>query len=312
MAENRMWSLLMHMGFNMWAESTRRTYLRCDRSLWNDTVQKAKTAGIDTLIIDVGEALRFEKHPELAVDGSLSREEMQNEVARLRAMGFEVVPKLNFSTCHNGWLGEYSRMVSTTPYYRVCEDVIAETCEVFKPKYFHIGMDEEDMKRMDYDYVVIRQNDLWWHDLYHIIDNVEKHGARAWAWSDYVCDHKDEYLQKMPKSVIQNTWYYLDDFVNRDPAVPQDVRNYLERRIRALNWLADAGYDQVAVGSIWSTCKNMSELVKYCETSIDNKNLLGYMQTIWEPCIEEKRDRYILGVDNLAETRELYLKTYSD
>ena len=303
-----MWSMLVHMGYNMWEESHRKPYLRCDRSLWNDTAEAAQKAGIDTLIIDVGEALRFDKYPELAVEGSLTHDEMQAEIARLRGMGFEIIPKLNFSTCHNGWMGEYSRMVSTTPYYRFCEDVIAETCAVFKPRYFHIGMDEEDMVRKTYDYVVIRQNDLWWRDLYHIIDQVEKQGVRAWMWADYICDHKDEYLQKMPKSVLQNNWFYGDDLVNRDPAVPQDVRNWLERRIRAFNWLADAGYDQVPAGSIWSKRENMRELVRYCETSMPTDHLMGYMQTIWFPCLEENRDKNMLAVETMAEARRWYME----
>lgn len=61
---------------------------------------------------------------------------MRKEVERLRAMGFEVIPKLNFSTSHDVWLGDYSRMISTPTYYRVCRDLIEEVAEVFKPKYF--------------------------------------------------------------------------------------------------------------------------------------------------------------------------------
>ena len=28
-------------------------------------------------------------------------------------MGLEVIPKMNFSTCHDSWLKNYQRMVST-------------------------------------------------------------------------------------------------------------------------------------------------------------------------------------------------------
>ncbi|MBQ1229154.1 MAG: uracil permease, partial [Firmicutes bacterium] len=40
------------------------------------------------------------------------------------AMGITIIPKLNFSTNHDVWLGEYSRMVSTSIYYGVCRDLI--------------------------------------------------------------------------------------------------------------------------------------------------------------------------------------------
>ena len=70
---------------------------------------------------------------------------MRAEVKRLREMGLEPIPKLNFSTCHDTWLGPYARMVSTPKYYEVAKDLIAETIELFdKPRLFHLGMDEED------------------------------------------------------------------------------------------------------------------------------------------------------------------------
>ena len=62
----------------------------------------------------------------------------------LRALGIEPLPKLNFSTCHDAWLGPYSRMVSTPAYYDVCRDLIDEVAELFGgPRFFHLGMDEE-------------------------------------------------------------------------------------------------------------------------------------------------------------------------
>ena len=65
-----------------------------------------------------------------------------------RQVSFELIPKLNFSACHDIWLKDYSRMLSTPIYYEVCRDVIQEVCEVFKPRYFHLGMDEEDEKHV--------------------------------------------------------------------------------------------------------------------------------------------------------------------
>lgn len=92
-------------------------------------------------------------------------------------MGFEVIPKLNFSTTHDTWLGEYALMVSTSVYYRVCKELIDEVCELFQPRFLHLGMDEEVYENQkDYDYVVIRQNDLWWKDFYYLVDCVEQHG----------------------------------------------------------------------------------------------------------------------------------------
>ena len=40
-------------------------------------------------------------------------------------------------------------MLSTTVYRQFCADLIKEVCEVFKPRYFHLGMDEENVFVME-------------------------------------------------------------------------------------------------------------------------------------------------------------------
>ena len=129
-------SLYLGLGNNMWCEwptdgadlklreSIRPDLkLRCRDDLWRKVTDHAAVSGVNTLVIDLGEGLRYPSHPELAVEGSWSPEKMRDEVARLKAMGVAAVPKLNFSTSHNGWMKEYRHMVSSSPYYRMCEDV---------------------------------------------------------------------------------------------------------------------------------------------------------------------------------------------
>lgn len=96
----------------------------------------------------------------------------------MRSLGLTPIPKLNFSTGHDAWLKEYSRMVSTPVYYQVCEDLIKEVAEAFDyPEYFHLGLDEEDAKNQRrLSYCCIRQGDLWWHDAYFFFDICEKRG----------------------------------------------------------------------------------------------------------------------------------------
>jgi hypothetical protein len=43
----------------------------------------------------------YPSHPELAVKGSWSPEKMKSELARLRALGLEPIPKRNFSASHD-------------------------------------------------------------------------------------------------------------------------------------------------------------------------------------------------------------------
>ena len=41
------------------------------------------------------------------------------------------------------------------------------------------------------------------------VREVEKYGARAWVWSDYIRRHPlDEFCKRMPKTVVQNPWTY--------------------------------------------------------------------------------------------------------
>ena len=98
------------------------------------------------LLLDLAEQIVYPSHPELAVKGSWAPERVCKELDRLRGLGLEPIPKLNFSTCHHFWLKEYSRMVSTPEYYKVCADVIRDVCEIFEsPRLFHLGWDEERM-----------------------------------------------------------------------------------------------------------------------------------------------------------------------
>ena len=180
-----MWATLVHLGTNMWYEPWDKGHeaftqlweipgsyeMRLDKTIWDRYMEYLKEKGVNTLVIDLGDGIIYDSHPELAIKGSWTKTEMKKELNKLNDMGFEVIPKLNFSSCHDAWMKEYSRMLSTPTYYKVCEDLINEVCELFDyPRYFHIGFDEEDYEtQRNYSYVVVRQNELWWSDLLKII-----------------------------------------------------------------------------------------------------------------------------------------------
>ena len=63
-----------------------------------------------------------------------------------------------------------------------------------------------------------------------------------WIWSDCYNGHRNEFLRRMPKSVLQSDWYYGGDF---DPKSSMAARAYLQ--------LDKAGFDQVPCGSNWAT-----------------------------------------------------------
>ena len=294
-------SYLLHLGYNMWADhdvsdwhsgyTSPKPYLRCDKELWDDVLDKMVDIGMNMVIIDLGEGVRYESHPELAVEGSWTGEQLRTELARIRGLGLEPIPKLNFSATHDTWLGDYHRMVSTETYYRVCSDLIAEVIDLFDtPRFFHLGMDEETARHQRrHEYVVIRQHDLWWNDFYFLVDQVEQRDVRSWIWSDYIWDHQEVFLKKMPHSVLQSNWYYGDDF---GPEVAY-AKAYLE--------LEAHGYDQVPTGSNWSKAENFGLTVDFCRQHIAPERLLGFMQTVWYPTLEECRDRHMEALDLVAK-----------
>ena len=301
------WAQLVHLGYNMWSDRESPEWnieyvsaerkLRFDTSLWDDLLRKFVDDGLTMVVIDLGEGVAYESHPELAVEGSWSTSRLKGELEKMRAMGLEPIPKLNFSTAHDAWLGELARCVSTPRYYAAVRDLIAEVIELFgHPPLFHLGMDEETYgNQTNYDYAIVRQFDLWWHDFTFMVDEVEKGGARAWIWSDYLWHHPDLFFRKMPGSVVQSNWYYGHAF--RDDI--DGVKAYLQ--------LEEHGYDQIPTGSNWSEPQNFQKTVRYCRERIAPERLLGFLQTVWKPTIERRRWRHFEASTEVGVAKAEYM-----
>ena len=306
-----MWAVLVHLGTNLWYEEGNfrgdgkkiwqqpaSPKMRFDRATWDKTVERFKESGVNTIILDIAEGMVYDSHPELATEGAWTREEMKAELERLDAMGFEVIPKLNFSVTHDYWLGEYSRMVSTSIYYKVCKDIIDEVCDLFKPRFLHLGMDEECYANQSkYDYVVIRQNDLWWHDLRYLVDCVEANGVRAMMWSDYARHRPTEFVEKCPKSVVQCVWYYFSKFTDEE----MDEMCFV--RVRPLTVLDRHGYDLLPCASVEYERENLEKLAEYCVANISPEHLLGLGTTTWIATTPEWEGMLNEAADTVKESR---------
>lgn len=303
------WANLIHLGYNMWIDREAPELegygqviigspkLRFDKSLWDDLLPKMAADGVNMVVIDLGDGVRYESHPEIAVEGAWTVKELRDELAKIRALGMEPIPKLNFSATHDLWMGPYSRMVSTPKYYEVCADLIGECIDIFdNPRLFHLGMDEETFgHQIHQQYVVIRQYDLWWHDLMFLVEQVEKRNARAWIWSDFIWNHKDEFIERMPKSILQSNWYY-DENLELDS---EPCKTY----VGAYKTLEENGYDQVPAGSNHSTPVNFGNTVKWAKGNIAPERLKGFFQTIWRPTTEEFRQRHMEAIEQIGAAR---------
>ena len=314
MKENakEMRGMFLQLGNNMWsdvpvkdwaltkkedlAEVSSLDVLRFDEEVWRRLTDRMVQKGFNAVVMDLGEGCVYPSHPELAVKGSWSAERLQKELARLRGIGIEPIPKLNFSTCHDTWLKEYGRMVSTPEYYRVCADVIRDVCEIFdKPRLLHLGYDEENFgNQRKYAYAVVRQGELWWHDFLFFVKTVEKLGMRPWIWSDKIWHGKDEFLSRMPKSVMQSNWYYRQWFDFE--TIPKERKVHLESFLT----LEKAGFDQIPCGSNWACDENIAGLVRFCRKNIAPERLKGFLMTTWGPTLPNHEAKLLRGIDLAA------------
>ena len=303
-------AVMLILGFGMWGnENFHDRQSIVDMEGWKRLTVLAAEKRANMLVLDIGEMLQWPSHPELAYPESWSVEAMRAEVARLKAMGLEVIPKLNFSTTHNWWLGKWRRYCSTKKYYQICDDLVRDAAEIFDhPRFCHIGFDEEAAgNQKDAQYVIARNGDLWYHDLAEHAKSCEKAGMRAWMWSDRGW-HDQDFVKKCPKSIIQSDWYYDEDLKGFDA---KQANVDFTKRLVLMDNLSKAGFDQIPCGSNWKSSlwiasgaksnRSFLELAEYAKQHIDSEHLLGMMMAPWAmPTKEEFKDNYE-GIEILGE-----------
>ncbi len=321
----RIWSYFIQLGHNMWRDATFRAEFNgpmqtqatgrfkpemyTDRAVWRQVIDFLPSCGINLVVIDIGEGLLYETHPEISVPGAWTREELRAELSRMRAMGLEPIPKLNFSAYHDEWLGEYSRMLGTKKYYEVVRDLIDEVCEVFdNPRFFHLGLDEEyipDHRKM---VTVIRSSDLWYHDLYFYMKCLEKHGARPWVWADPSRRNREEYVRRMPHDCIQSEAYY-------ERVVPRDKSGEFPGcgGLQSMVMLAKHGYDQIPCVSTWACDQNAAQVINFFENEgIMDEHFLGLLDAAWAPTDEISLYTLLNDAHRMRYAREMFERRHPE
>lgn len=318
------WGVLLHLSYNMWEDVSYPEWhdaaspqhhirhrsmsdtIQCNDDLWAELTQHMADVGCTMVTIDLGDSVAYETRPEIAVEGAWSVHRLREELARLRELGLEPLPKLNFSTGHDAWLHEYERAVSTPIWYEVAADLIAEVSELFdSPRFFHLGMDEEVLffQRFQH-HVVLRQHELWWHDLEFLVDQVMRSGVRPWVWSDHAWHAGAAFYQRMPRSVLQSNWYYGEVFSGEDTTDrPRTLSGEAEHHLTYLD-LETHGYDQIPTGSTWESDSNFAMTAGFSERHIAPDRLKGFLQTTWHPVLPEFRDRHLAAIDQVGRVIE--------
>ena len=283
MKNDMIWAYLIHLSANMWGDTEDskayepyRPQLVTEDEVWRQTVDYLPSQGFNTLVIDLGDGVQYESHPEISIPGAWSKDKLKAELDRLRSIGLTPLPKLNFSACHDIWMKDYSRMLSTKPYYQFCKDIITEVAELFgNPELFHLGLDEEVPElQTAFAYSCCRQGELWWHDAYYLFDVCDTVGVRPWVWADLEWIQKEQYLQKMPKSVMQSNWWYRNMDKKSDGS-------FVDDRINAYHDLDKASFDQIPTCSSVFQYSSAELTLKTLKEDLAPEHLKGYMTAPW-------------------------------
>jgi len=313
-AGDKIWSCFLHLSFNFagginhprWGNGP-RTEFEPEQTVWDDAVKKMAEQNINMVVINLDDSVLWRSHPEIALKNSWTPERLREELAKIRKLGIEPIPLLNFSATHDAWMGEYAKMVSSKPYYQFCKDLIAETIEIFdKPRFIHFGMDEETYGHQShFNYIVIRQKEQWWDDLLFYFDEAMMRGVRPWVWSDYVWNNPDLFFKKMPKYAVQSNWYYGEEFdIDKlSGGVKRYVQAYLDLNAAGYDQIPTASNDAIMYNPQRNNNKSIGNTVEFASKHINDKHLLGFLQSMWMPTIEQFRPNIMQTIELTGEAR---------
>src|SRR5699024_4758993 len=104
--DEKIWGLFLHLSYTMWDEYvspsvaiTRergyRLYLRVRDKLWYDALERMAEEGMNVVVITLGDAVKDESPPEIAVRGAWSVKRLREELEKIRKLGIEPIPELN-------------------------------------------------------------------------------------------------------------------------------------------------------------------------------------------------------------------------
>lgn len=327
--KQRIWAILVHLSMSEWG--TKYDKLLFDEDMWDYIVEESAKTGINTIVLDVGDGIVFGSHPEISCEGAWTRSKLRKELARCKEKNIALIPKLNFSTAHDIWLGEYHRKVSTAEYYRVCNDLIKEVYELFEhPEYIHIGMDEEHLRVMKKSKLItLRQGELYWHDIRFLMDCVEDTGAKVWMWADPLIDFTEGYREHIkPHEAVLSPWYYsaykkehwtyiptasqvTQIYYSEDKYTSLGIQ-YVEEDPHLVNFrsvpltLMSEGYRYVPCCSALANDYNTEDLVEYYKNGAPDEQILGYITAPWKSTTMDKKETFEKSFRFLKEARGKY------
>ena len=245
---------------------------RFDLNVGLEVIDAIVEAGLNLLIIDCGDGVKYESHPELAREYTVPMTHLGRLVNRAQEKGIEVVPKLNFSHSslhrHNDWFRPYNEFFDNDEYWRIAFELIDELVQTCRPRrFFHIGMDEDhDRAHSQYIEAIVRLWDgLRERGLRPIIWNDSSHGGRALVHAE----KSQAAEKKIPKDIVQVVW----DYSHAQPDV--------------VGRLVSEGFE------VWGAPGESPEQVSKWRQIILRCGGQGLLGTMWVPCRRSNRSKLI-------------------
>src|SRR5690625_4966415 len=98
--DEKICGLFLHLSYNMCTEYVSptvlitkergyRPYLRVSDKLWNDALEKMAEEGMNMVVITLGDGVKYESHPEIAVRDAWSVKRLREELKKIRKLGIE-------------------------------------------------------------------------------------------------------------------------------------------------------------------------------------------------------------------------------
>lgn len=327
----KIWAILVHLSMSEWR--TKYDKLLFDDEVWDYIIDESYKNGLNTIVLDVGDGVKFDSHPEICAEDAWSKERVHKEIARCREKGIALIPKLNFATIHDIWLGDYHKMVTTDIYYKVCSDLIKEVYEIFEgPEYIHIGMDEEHHRMFEKaELAIYRQGELYWHDIRFFMDCVKETGAKVWMWADPLIDFTEGYREHIgPDEAVLSPWYYsaykkehyteiatasdvVQIYYREDKYASLGIK-YVEEDPHLVNFrkvavdVAGDGYKYIPCCSSLSNPYNSEDLLDYYKTNVADNQILGYITAPWTSTIKDNLGAFERAFKEFPAAKNLIYK----
>lgn len=170
-------------------------------------VDEMAWAGLNTLIVDVEDAVCYASHPELRRAYSAPMADYRRLAAYARAKGLTVIPKLNFAKgvdMHNAWMSPYDEIPDTPPYFEHALALIDELTKGLSIRFFHIGMDEDCrppahylavIRKLHRELAKRRLRTVMWADIGH-------------SWTPIRNAKTRTVLPDLPRDIVMMPWTY--------------------------------------------------------------------------------------------------------